>query len=330
MAKPLARIAAVQLGFALLVLAVLARAAQLQLFQGERWAEQARRQRTERAVLPARRGGLFDRNGVPLAISQEFYHVGIAPNELADSRSAGRLLSRQLGVPWTTLSRELRSGKRWIYFHGPFSATQVQPLRRVTGVHLSQDYQRFYPSRTLARPIIGGLSPERSSGAAGLELSLDSILTGVPGEAVLLKDRAGRRYESPARLVREPVPGNDVILTLDAELQEIAERGLDDALSRMRAEGGDVVFLDPNNGELLALASRQSTGRSGYNSTRASTFTDPFEPGSTAKLFTAAALLTHNRVSSKDAVFAEGGSWSMPVNSSTRRWAISPWPRRSR
>jgi cell division protein FtsI (penicillin-binding protein 3) len=323
MAKPLARIAVVQLGFVLVVLAVLARAAQLQLFQGERWAEQARQQRTERAVLPARRGGLFDRNGVPLALSQEFYHVGIAPNELADSRAAGRLLSRQLGVPWPTLSRELRSGKRWIYYHGPFSATQVQPLRRIAGIHLSEDFQRFYPSRALARPIIGGLSPEGATGAAGLELSLDSILTGVPGEAVLLKDRAGRRYESPARLIREPVAGNDVTLTIDAELQEIAERGLDDALQRMGADGGDVVFLDPNNGELLALASRQSLGRSGYSSSRASTFTDPFEPGSTAKLFTAAALLTHGRVTARDAVFAEGGTWNMPITSSGRTRPIT-------
>jgi cell division protein FtsI (penicillin-binding protein 3) len=323
MAKPLARIAVVQLGFGLVVLAVLTRAAQLQLFQGDRWAEQARKQRTERAILPARRGGLFDRNGVPLAISQEFYHVGIAPNELADSRAAARLLSRQLGISGPNLSHELRSGKRWIYYHGPYSATQVQPLRRVSGIHLSQDYQRFYPSRGLARPIIGGVSAESAGGAAGLELSLDSILTGVPGEAVLLKDRAGRKYDSPSRLVREPVAGNDVVLTIDAELQEIAERGLDDALSRMAAEGGDVVFLDPNNGELLALASRQVAGRSRYSSSRASTFTDPFEPGSTAKLFTAAALLMHQRVSSRDAVFAEGGSWNMPVNSSGRTRLIT-------
>jgi cell division protein FtsI (penicillin-binding protein 3) len=323
MAKPLVRIAAVQLGFALVILAILARAAQLQLFQGERWAEQARRQRTERAVLPARRGGLFDRNGVPLAISQEFYHVGIAPNELTDWRGAGRLLSRQLGVTWAAFSRDLRGGKRWIYYHGPFTATQVQPLRRVSGIHLSQDFQRFYPSRSLARPIIGGLSSERASGAAGLELSLDSILTGMPGEAVLLKDRAGRRYDSPARLIREPVPGNDVILTLDAELQEIAERGLDDALSQMGAEGGDVVFLDPNNGELLALASRQAAGSSRYTSSRASTFTDPFEPGSTAKLFTAAALLTYRRVDSSAAVFAEGGTWHMPITSSGKTRIIT-------
>lgn len=317
MAKPLARIAAVQFGFSLAILAILARAAQLQLFQGDRWAEQATRQRTERVMLPARRGGLYDRDGVPLAVSQEFYHIGVAPNELSDARVASRMLSRHLGVSWSALERDLRAGKRWIYYHGPFTATQVQPLRRLAGVHLSRDFQRFYPSRSLARPIIGGISPDRPAGAAGLELALDSLLTGEPGEAVLLKDRAGRRYDSPSRLIRDPVPGNNVVLTIDAELQEIAEHGLDEALTAMKADGGDVVFLDPNNGELLALASRQAS-RAGSGSTRASTFTDPFEPGSTAKLFTAAALLVHRRVDRSDAVFAEGGTWRMPITSSGR------------
>jgi cell division protein FtsI (penicillin-binding protein 3) len=321
MAKPLARIAVVQFGFALSVAAILARAAQLQLVQGDRWAEQAQRQRTERVVLPARRGALYDRNGVPLAVSQEFYHIGIAPNELANPRSTGQLLSRQLGVSWPALQQDLRS-KRWIYFNGPFTATQVQRLRRLDGIHLTRDFQRFYPSRALARPIIGGLSPDGPAGAAGLELSLDSILTGQPGEAVLLKDRAGRRYDSPARVIREPVPGDDVVLTIDAELQEIAERGLEEALRAMKAAGGDVVFLDPINGQLLALASHQS-GIRGAGVPRASTFTDPFEPGSTAKLFTAAALLMHRRVAPNDAVFAEGGSWRMPITSSGRVRIIS-------
>ncbi len=321
MVRPLARIAAVQFGFALSVAAIVARAAQLQLMQGDRWAEQAQRQRTERVVLAARRGALYDRNGMPLAVSQEFYHVGVAPNELANPRSTGQLLSRQLGVSWPSLQQDLRS-KRWIYFNGPFTATQVQRLRRLDGIHLTRDFQRFYPSRTLARPIIGGLSPDGPAGAAGLELALDSILTGQPGEAVLLKDRAGRRYDSPARVIREPVPGNDVVLTIDAELQEIAERGLEEALRAMQAAGGDVVFLDPTNGQLLALASHQS-GTRGAGVPRASTFTDPFEPGSTAKLFTAAALLMHRRVGPNDAVFAEGGSWRMPITSSGRVRIIS-------
>lgn len=315
MAKPTARIAAIQFGFALGILAVLTRAAQLQIVDAERWEREASRQRTEKVVLPARRGALYDRNGTPLAITQEFYHIGIAPNELEDIRSAFVLLVRNLGVSAPALNREFQARKHWIYLHGPFNATQVQALRRVKGIHLTGEFQRFYPSRDLARPIIGGLNPDRPVGAAGLEGALDSLLTGRAGEAVLLKDRAGRRYDSPSRKTRDPLPGNDVTLTIDAELQEIAERGLDDAIAQMRAEGGDVVFLDPNSGELLALASRQAAG-GGMPS--ASTFTDPFEPGSTAKLFTAAALLVRQRVKASDAVSGENGSWNMPVTSNGR------------
>jgi cell division protein FtsI (penicillin-binding protein 3) len=319
-AKPTVRIAAIQFGFALGILAVLTRAAQLQIVEAERWEREAARQRTEKVVLPARRGALYDRSGIPLAITQEFYHVGVAPNELEDVRTAFVLLVRNLGVSAPALNREFQARKRWIYLHGPFNATQVQALRRVKGIHLSGEFQRFYPSRDLARPIIGGLAPDEPVGAAGLEGALDSILTGRPGEAVLLKDRAGRRYDSPGRKTRDPVAGNDVTLTIDAELQEIAERGLDDAIGQMRAEGGDVVFLDPNSGELLALASRQAAG-GGVPS--ASTFTDPFEPGSTAKLFTAAALLLHERVAPTDAVSGENGAWDMPVTSTGRTRRIS-------
>ena len=316
MAKTTARIAVIQFGFAIGVVALLARAVQLQIVDGEKWAREAETKRTERKVLAARRGAMYDRNGVPLAITQEFYHVGIAPNELDDRGAAFRLVVRALGVPAAALDREFRSGKRWIYLHGPYNATQVQPLREVDGIHLEGSFQRFYPSRELARPIIGGLGADRPGDGAGLELALDSILTGKPGEAVLLKDRAGRRYASPARLVRDPVPGNDVVLTIDAELQEIAERGLADALEEMKAQGGDVVFLDPKTGELLALASRQVHPGA---VPRASTFTDPFEPGSTAKLFTAAALLQSRLVDSTDRVFGEGGVWHMPVRRSGNR-----------
>jgi cell division protein FtsI (penicillin-binding protein 3) len=318
MAKPAARIAALQFAFAIGILAVLTRAAQLQIVEAEHWEAEAARQRTVKRVLPARRGALYDRNGTPLAITQEFYHVGVAPNELEDVRAAFVLLVRNLGISAPALNRQFQAHKPWIYLHGPFNATQVQALRRVKGIHLEGEFQRFYPSRDLARPIIGGLSPDRAVGAFGLEGALDSLVTGRPGEGVFLKDLKGAVYDSPARKTRDPVPGNDVTLTIDAELQEIAERGLDDAVTQMRAEGGDVVFFDPNTGELLALASRQAAGGGAPS---ASTFTDPFEPGSTAKLFTAAALLARDRVAPADAVSGENGVWSMPVTSrgQTRR-----------
>jgi cell division protein FtsI (penicillin-binding protein 3) len=317
MSRSAARIAAVQVCFALGVAAIVARAAQLQLVQGGRWAAEAETRRTERSVLPARRGAIYDRNGEPLAVTQEFYHVGVAANELEDRRAAARVLAKQLVLPVAAVEREI-SRKRWAYWHGPYTATQIYPLRSVKGVHLDGSYRRFDPTLGLARAVVGGLVPETGRGAWGIELALDSVLTGLPGEAVLLKDRSGRRYDSPSRRVREPVPGHDVYLSLDAGLQEIVERALADALVRLKADAGDVVLLDPRTGELLAIASRQT----GEGLPRPSTLTDPFEPGSTAKLFTAAALLRTAKVDADDAVNGEGGVWLMPTaRGRTRRIA---------
>src|SRR3989475_133527 len=132
-------------------------------------------------------------------------------------------------------------------------AAQVQPLRSVRGVHLESVLNRFYPDPAVARATIGRLGDE-GLGASGLERTLDSLLAGRSGAAVVLKDRAGREYESPARVIAPPVAGADVALTLDAELQEIAQRALDDAIRRMDADGGDVVMMDPATGEVLAVA----------------------------------------------------------------------------
>jgi cell division protein FtsI (penicillin-binding protein 3) len=314
MAKPVARIRAVEIGFVLAILAVVARAGQLQLVQGSRWSAEAARTRTERDTIQARRGTLFDRNGVPLAITQEFYHLGLAPREVTERSALVRAASRFLEISGSRLDRDLRSGKPYLYFHGPFTAEQVEPLRTFRGVHLEPEYDRFYPALGLARPIIGGLRPDGRNGASGLELALDSLLVGTSGEQVLLKDNAGRKYESPSRVLKEPVPGYDVVLTLDNELQEIAEAGLEEAIRLTDAAGGDVVFYDPRNGELLAVASRQVSS-SGEMTTRPTAFTDPFEPGSTAKLFTAAALLRLKKVAETDAVNGENGDWLMPVSS---------------
>jgi cell division protein FtsI (penicillin-binding protein 3) len=310
MAKFETRLTVVQVGLGLAFLAALVQAARLQVVQGSEYAAQATRARTAREVLPARRGAIRDRTGVPLAITQEYFHVGLAPNEFVDGAAATRAVSRALGISLDRLRRDLRAGKSWIYLHGPYTAGQVATLRDLKGVHLEGEFARFYPSRGLARPIIGVLDPDSAAGGSGLELVLDSMLRGVPGEATVLKDRMGRRYDSPSRRLRSPIAGGDVFLTLDAELQEIAEQGLVDALEALEADGGDIVFLDPRTGEILALASRQAGG----SSARPSSITDPFEPGSTAKLFTAAALVALERVDSNDAVSGEGGKWNMPID----------------
>ena len=306
MARPVARIAALQAALILGMILVVGRAGWLQVVKGGELARRAKTQRTAQRELDARRGTLYDRDGVPLVISMPKYRVQLALNEVRDTAALIRLASADLGIRADSLRRSFRRGTpRYPYFYGPFTSSQVERVRKLHGVYLETTYSRGYPNRQLAAAIIGGLAPDGRKGVSGLERTLDSLLAGVPGVTTDLKDPAGRRYESPGRLIREPVAGNDVVLTLDSELQAIAEYSLAKALRDFKAEGGDVVFLDPRSGELLALASLSTSGPGGSPSA----LTSPFEPGSTAKPFTAAALLTHGRVTDDETVSGEQGVW---------------------
>jgi len=289
--------AALAVGLAALVV----RAAQIQLLDGSAYAARAEAQRTDSIVLPARRGALYDRAGVPLAATVEIYHVGIDAGELRAPADDIPLLARQLGLSEREIRRRLR--RKYLHLEGPFTAAQVLPLRGRRGVYLSSDLVRSYPDPDFARAVLGRPA-EQGHPASGLERELDSVLAGTPGQAVVIKDGRGRELESPGRLHQFPVPGHDVVLTLDATLQDIAEAALAEAIERLRAEGGDIVMLDPRTGEILALASRTARGAS-----TASAFTSVFEPGSTAKVFAAAALLAADLVTPADSVFGERGTW---------------------
>jgi cell division protein FtsI (penicillin-binding protein 3) len=299
--KPLLRIRAVEAGFGLAVLVILGRAAQVQVFSGAEYAARAQAERTEEVRLSAARGAIYDRNGVPLALTQEVYHVGVAPNELRDPKRDPVTIARALGISERNVRRALT--RRYAYFHGPYTAARVQPLRGTPGVHLTGELRRFHPRPDLAASLLGRPGVDGRP-ASGLERVFDSLLTGRDGRAVVLRDGSGRRYESPSRLDAFPVPGHDLYLTIDSDLQEIVEAALGDAIERYRAEGGDVIVLRPGTGEVLAAA---SFGRAGPRT--AAVFTSVFEPGSTAKIFAAAALLAGELARPTDRVWAEQGTY---------------------
>jgi cell division protein FtsI (penicillin-binding protein 3) len=300
MAKPAVRLQALEIAILAGLAGVLARSVEVQLVHGRRYAEEARAQRTVHVTLAARRGALYDRNGSAIALTQETYHVGVAPNELRDPGGDAVRIARALRLGLSDVRAQLR--KRYGYFSGPYSALEVRGIRELRGVHLEPVLNRFYPSPDFAQAVIGRLGAD-GHGATGLERELDSVLAGKPGAAVVLKDRAGREYESPSRLIAAPVAGSDVVLTLDAELQDIAQHALSDAIRTTHASGGDVVMLDPRTGELLAVASRRADGAA-----VASAFTATYEPGSIAKIFAAAALLANDRVQPTDRVSGHGGT----------------------
>ncbi len=301
MAKPTVRLRLVQLAFVVGLVLLLARAAQVQLVQGAEHAATAASRRTTVRDLPAPRGTIYDRNGTALALTEQRFHVGVASNELRNPEADMQLLARQLRLGLRDVRSKLR--ERWAHFRGPYSSLDVQPLRQMRGVHLNEwEYERFHPHPDLARGLLGRRGvPGRP--ASGLERILDSLLTGTPGQAVVLKDPSGGDLESPSRLSAFPVPGHDVWLTIDADLQEIVERALADAVEQFDAGGGDVVVLDPGTGEILAAAWRGASTTSAFAST--------FEPGSTAKLFTASAVLAHGLARAGDSVWTERGRYDL-------------------
>lgn len=310
MAKPSARITLLEFGFALVVAVIVARAGWLQLRESREAEEWLDGIAADTLVTPAKRGAILDRNGAPLAITNVYYHIGVAPNELRDTARAVRALAKALDEAPARLRARIAAG-RYLYWHGPFDATTVERLRGIRGIHLDDLQRRAYPARDLALPIVGRLKPDSSTGASGIERSLDSLLAGTPGLQVMLKARGMERLESPRRRIREPAHGHDVVLTIDANLQEIAEHVLDSTVRAFRADGGDVVMMDVRNGELLAAAGVARNDATGETMPVPSFVTVPFEPGSTAKLLTAAALLESGRVGPTDAVPGRGGRWLM-------------------
>ncbi len=309
MAKPTTRLAFLQVMLALGAVAVVARAFVVQVVEHDAWVLRAEQRNIRARDIPARRGGIYDRDGTPLAATFEAYHVSVSVNELVDVPHTRRVIREDLGVSAATVAREFRGP--YPYFDGPFDATEVQRLRRIRGVHLQPLLGREHPMGRLARPLIGRTDRESGHGTEGIEASYDSLLAGTPGVERVLIDVNGRAVPIPGTTVQEPRSGHDLVLTIDHELQGIAEGALARAVEQFEARGGDVVILEVSTGEVLAIASLRTPDGASAPVANAAALIEPNEPGSTAKIFTAGAVLAAGADTS--AVSGEGGVWQMEV-----------------
>jgi cell division protein FtsI (penicillin-binding protein 3) len=315
MAKPTARLAFLQVVLGLGAVAVVGRAFAVQVVQHDAWSARARERDVREREVTARRGGIFDRDLIPLAATYEAYHVQVAVNELEDVAEARRVLQRSLELSPAQVARQFRGP--YPYFDGPFDAVQVQPLRNMRGIHLTRLLGREHPMGDLARPLVGRTDRETGRGIEGLELGFDTLLTGKPGMERVLVDGGGRLVPIPGTSVVEPTPGFDLVLTIDHELQGIAEGALDRAVDHYGALGGDVVILDVFSGEVLAIASLRTGPGQQAPTPSMSAIVEPVDPGSTAKIFTAGALIALGQ--DTGAYSGEGGEWLMPVSSTSTR-----------
>lgn len=301
------RIGVVHTALALLALAVLGKAAHVQLVQGRAWSDLAQRQHYTSTKVPAPRGVIMDAGGRALATTREVVRLEIAPREVRsrDVRKLSRLLGGA-GVDPAWAQRATDNQRTWVVLPGRFVAEDVAQITAIEGVYTTPVSDRTYAASPGLRSVLGRVDAD-GRGIDGLELTLDSVLRGTHGASQLVRDVRGRSFASPTIPGQAPTPGNSVTLTINHELQEIAERTLSDAVARMNAEGGDIVILDPRGGEILALAGV----RHGAVAPSATAVTEPFEPGSTLKPLIAAALLARGKARPQDVVPTRGGTYEL-------------------
>lgn len=298
------RIKIVHALLAAFALVVIGQAGRVQLLQGHTWRARAARQQLSPHETPAPRGEILDAAGLVLAQSREMVQLEIAPREVRpeDRVALRRVLGRvKLRPEW--VRRALDVKHPWVTLPGRYLTTDVAAATRLRGVYATTVSVRAYAMSEGTRRLVGRVDAQNNA-VDGVELALDSILRGTSGTATLVRDVRGRTIESPNAPTIAARPGNTIVLTLNHALQEITEHALADAVSTMSADGGDIVVLDPQSGDVLALASRRQDVRS----TAATALTEPFEPGSTLKPFIAAGLLARGRARESDVVNTGNGT----------------------
>ena len=310
------RIRTVLLGLLVLgaLAGLLARAAQLQLGEGARLARLAREQYRLEVSLPARRGAIVDRRGAALASSVQVDSVFVNPSLLPDPHAAALGLAAALHLDPHALERRLDPTSQFAWVKRQVTASEAEAARRLSlpGLGFAKEGRRFYPERELAAQLLGftGLDGE---GLEGLEKRYDASLR---GRAVLLpgvRDAKGRVLTQESVSSGE-LEGAAIQLTLDRNIQYLAQQSLARQVSATRSASGMAIVMEPATGAILALAIAPSFNPNAVSdrdrrAVRDRAVADAFEPGSTFKAFLAAAALQERVVTPGTVLFGENGAF---------------------
>jgi len=247
--------------------------------------------------IPAHRGMITDRNGVPVAVSAPVDSIWANPQLLRATAKQVAELSTILGISEEELKHKLdpKSDREFIYLGRelpPETADQIKALK-INSIFFQREYRRFYPSGAAMAHVLG-ITNIDDNGQEGLELAYNEWLRGVSGKRQVVKDRLGQ-VVSNLEVVRSPQEGHDLVLSVDSRIQYLAYTTLQETAPKYNAESGSIVVLDVTNGEILAMANIPSYNpniRSGHSQNyRNRAATDVFEPGSTMKAFSVASAL---------------------------------------
>ena len=262
--------------------------------------ERAELQQQHTLKLDPRRGTIRDRNGQELATSVEVESVYAVPKAFSDESAAeaSTKLASCISLPRARIAERLAGGKNFVWLERKAKPQTVDCVRdlNIASVGFLAESRRFYPKRSLASQVLGYVGID-NEGMSGVEYSLEDEIRGEPGRRIIWTDAKNRRAAS--RVDARSQPGRAVYLSVDENLQYIAEVELDTAVRQSAAKSGIALIMRPRTGELLAIASYPSFNPNRYGDFppghwRNRPVTDVYEPGSTFKIVAAAAALEEN------------------------------------
>lgn len=290
------------------LIGVAARVVYIQTFQSNRFQSLAAVQRERRIVLPPQRGSIFDTDGSELAMSRDMKTVYANPRLVTDEKAAAAAIAPILGADPVAIEKKLSEDRGFIYLArklDPAVAEQVLALK-IPGVASVNESKRFYPSGQLAAHVIGFVGLD-NSGLGGLEDRYDALLRGSPGELFMERDPSGRPIPAGKSFVRPPTSGDDLVLTIDREIQFMAESVLASSVQKWAAKGGTVIVMSPKTGAILAIANYPTFDPNRFNESQPEqrknrALVDVYEPGSANKVITAAAALETGAIKPTDRI----------------------------
>ncbi len=297
------------------------RLVQIQAVQAGAYQEMARRQYEAPMKLPAARGIILDRNGKVLVSNTMFASFAADPKEAGRDRNDIAVTFAQVfNRPREVYLARLRDqDKRFVWLERgvPPALSARVPVRDLQGIITVPEAERLYHYEQMAGQLLGHTGVDHS-GLSGLELQYDRWLRGSDGFVTMQRDALRRTRQSPEYPRVDPVDGQNILLTIDAEIQAIVEEELEKGVARTKAESGLAVMVDPATGAVLAMANVPS-----FNPARAAlldpavqrnrVITDSFEPGSVFKVVTASAALETGVVRTGEKIFAENGAYRVKV-----------------
>jgi cell division protein FtsI (penicillin-binding protein 3) len=263
--------------------------------------------------LSAARGTIFDRDGRELAITTVTDSIYALPRLVEDRPGTAHALADALGIDEAHIAKRIDAHDRFTYIArwvDPERAQRVRDLE-ISGIGIDREPRRSYPAGKLAAPLIGFANID-GEGVRAIEQMENDWLTGQPRSVRVERDARGRTLALQSTDPRD-VQGGDIALTIDAAMQGAAEAALHEAVDRHEAKGGLVLTLDPKNGDILALAEAPGFDPNrfrelDYEETRAKSFTDVVEAGSTMKAFLVASALEAGKIAPEDE-FDTGEGW---------------------